>query len=167
MRWPRSLAALHLVVALSGLPACLPTQSMVAVHHVEVRGVGLGGVDMVMFLEVTNRTPIDVTVRNVNCSAVFGSGRTLGPIQVTPNLPLRSGQTAIIQAPVSIPLALAPGLAAEPGGAVIRFRLVGDAAIIKSNGSVIGYHIDQDAAIPRDVVTNAQRRAFPIPFIGG
>src|SRR5262245_27305373 len=107
MLWNTRRALLIPLLLLGATPG-RPQVPAMSVHHAEVRGASLLGVNLVIFLQVRNENPYDVQVRAVRCNVTMGRGAVLGPIDFAPNVWLPSGQTTLVAVPVSVPWTVVP-----------------------------------------------------------
>jgi hypothetical protein len=174
-RWRRGgslvWGALPLLVALAALglgsAGCVTKPSMV-VHHAEVRGVSSYGIQVMIFLSVTNENSYDVQIRHVNCNVIIGKGYVLGPIDFTPNQWLPSNQTTMLAVPATIPWTLAPALAMETYGSYgIPYTVKGFADVTATRSFGIqrdNYPIEQSGLVPRQTVVDAARTVTPLAF---
>jgi hypothetical protein len=163
----RRLTLLLPLVAALGATGCV-SQPTITVHHAEVRGASLLGVDLTIVLLVHNDNAYDVQVRGVRCNVIFGRGTTLGPIEFAPNVWLPAHQTTPVMVPVSIPWTLVPALASESAGSYsIPYHVRGVVDVTATSSFNIqrnDYSIDNDGFVPRQMVVDAARRMIPIPF---
>lgn len=163
MRW----AALGpVLVALAGAPACV-SKPAISVHHAELRGLSAWGLNVMILLQVRNDNSYDVMIRNVNVNTTFGRGLNL-PVNFSPNQWLRSNQTTFVQVPVTIPWTAIPQLVGETTGAyAIPYHVKGYADVTATSSLQIdrnNYPVDEDGAIPRQMVVDAARSAIPLPL---
>jgi hypothetical protein len=165
-RW----AALSLVAALAmagGAPGCV-TKPAVTVHHAEVRGLSVFGLNVVIFLQIRNDNAYDVQIRNVHCNVAFGRGYPLGPIDFAPNQWLPSNQTTLVPVPVSLPYQLIPALISETAGSfAVPYYVKGTADVTATRTFGIernDYPIDEGGSVPRQMMVDAARSAIPLPI---
>ncbi len=164
-RWARArraaLACLGLTAS-AALASCVP-RAPITIDHAEVRGFGLGVVDVAIYLVVGNPTPYDVVVGNVRCNVTFGNGHTLGPLAITVNQAIAARGRAMISVTTPIPWATASAIRSESASPVIPYRMIGAAAITASNGAAVDYRFDESGALPRSSIVNAPG-ASPLPL---
>lgn len=163
----RRWAALGPVLfALAAVPACVEKPA-ITVHHAELRGLSTWGLNVMILLQVRNDNGYDVMIRSVNVQATFGRGLSV-PVNFAPNQWLRSKQTTFVQVPVTIPWTAIPQLVGETTGAyAIPYHVKGVADVTATNTFRIernNYPIDEDGAIPRQLVVDAARSAIPLPM---
>lgn len=163
----RRWAALGPVLfALAAAPGCV-NKPAVTIHHAELRGVSAWGLNVMILLQVRNENSYDVMIRNVNVNTTFGRGLNL-PVMFSPNQWLRANQTSFVQVPVTIPWTAIPQLIAETNGAyAIPYHVKGVADVTATSSLQIernNYPVDEDGAIPRQMVVDAARSAIPLPL---
>lgn len=164
----RSGIVVLLWTALAATPSCV-TKPAVSVHHAEVRGVSAGGLDLFVVLEVRNDNSYDVQIRNVHANVAFGRGYGLGPIDYSPNQWLPAKQATLVPVPVAIPWGLVPVLIAETAGSfAIPYHVKGSADVTATQWGKFernDYPVDENGAVPRQMVVDAARNAIPLPIL--
>jgi hypothetical protein len=154
------------LLTLAAVPACVEKPA-ITVHHAELRGLSAWGLNVMILLQVRNDNGYDVMIRSVNVHATFGRGLNL-PVSFAPNQWLRANQTTFVQVPVTLPWTAVPQLVAETTGAyAIPYHVKGVADVTATSTFQINrnnYPIDEDGAIPRQLVVDAARSAIPLPM---
>ncbi|MFO0659688.1 MAG: hypothetical protein U0165_07650 [Polyangiaceae bacterium] len=158
-----------LVVATSlvlGLMAtgCVTTPTL-ALHHAEVSGVGMAGVNVNVIVQVNNKNSFDVMVRNLNANITIADKYPLFPVAFNPNQWLGSKSSSLMSVPVTIPWPMMPGLLAETlGSENIKFHIKGTADVSATRALEIQRNnesIDQDGKISRAMILTAARNSMP------
>jgi hypothetical protein len=155
-------------MALLAAPGCV-SKPVVSVHHAEVRGISPGGLEVLVVLEVRNENSYDVQIRNVHVNVAFGRGYGLGPIDYAPNQWLPAKQATLVPVPVALPWALVPVLVAETVGSYsIPYHVKGSADVTATQWGKFehnDYPVDENGAVPRQMVVDAARSAIPLPIL--
>ena len=164
----RCIALAPFLLALAATPACV-TQPAVTVHHAELRGLSAWGLGVAIVLQVRNDNSYDVQVRNVHVNLALGThGYPLGPIDFAPNQWLPAHQTTLVAVPVNIPLQMIPALVGETiGSYVIPYHVQGTADVTATRAFGIernDYPVNENGAIPRQMVVDSVRSVLPIPL---
>ena len=125
--------------------------------------------DLFVVLEVRNDNSYDVQIRNVHANVAFGRGYGLGPIDYSPNQWLPAKQATLVPVPVAIPWGLVPVLIAETAGSfAIPYHVKGSADVTATQWGKFernDYPVDENGAVPRQMVVDAARNAIPLPIL--
>jgi LEA14-like dessication related protein len=152
----RSRRALLATAALSlALLAGCVSKPVISLHHADLKEVSLQGLDLKVFIQITNPNTYDVEVRNVHCQVTIAGRYPLAPMDLQPNKWLPAGETTLITVPVSIPWTMVPALVAETLGSTdVKYRVQGVADVTATRTFGIeknNYPLDEEASLPRQV----------------
>lgn len=168
-RFLRSVVRSTLLVATVALVGgasmgCVTTPTL-ALHHAEVSGFGMAGVNVNVVVQVNNKNSFDVMVRNLNANVTIADKYPLYPIAFNPNQWLGSKSSSLMAVPVTIPWPMLPGLLAETlGSDNIAFHIKGTADVTATRLLAVERNdekIDQDGKISRAMIVAAARNTMP------
>lgn len=159
----RSLSMVGALVALgASLPACgTPT---LALHHAEVAGVGIGGLNLNVVVQVHNPYSFDVNVQNVR--AVVNVGNISGlQVAYNPNQWLGSSSNSLMSVPVVLPWpAVLSLLSSTVGADSIAYHVDAKADIVASRTFAIqskDESLQKDGKISRAQILAAAKTTMP------
>jgi LEA14-like dessication related protein len=140
-------------------PTSCAKKPTMQVQYAQITGVSPFGVIVNVVLRVNNSNSFDIMVRNIHAQTTLAGQYQLPAVDMQPNLWLAAKKTTFIDAPVTIPWNLVPGLlAATLGNENISYHVQGyaDVTATRSIGLRVNNEpLDEQGLIPRELLLQA------------
>jgi len=130
-------------------------QPVVTIDHANVKGLDLDGIAVDVYLKVHNANTFDVKIRKVHADVVIAKQVPLPPVDLTPDVWVKSNDDTILPVSTKVPWTVVPIIMDKTLKANrVTFHFKGNADVTATRAFGIQedhYPIEQDGELPREI----------------